>query len=215
MGDGTGSGAGPGAADGPRRVGQHHGDLRRALLDAALELVGEGELSGLTLRAVARRAGVSAGAPYHHFADKTALLAEVAREGFAALGAAQAASAHPDPGERLARLSAAYVRFALAHRTHYTVMFLTPPSEVVGPGSEALRAAAMATFEALVGAVAAAHPGLPRPAALQRALLAWAQAHGAVEVARWAAQLDPCFDAAAYADGVGQACLALARAPAP
>ena len=66
-----------------RSVGQHHGDLRAGLLRAALELLHEGGVEALTLRAVARRAGVSPGAPYHHFADKDALLAAVAEDGFA------------------------------------------------------------------------------------------------------------------------------------
>lgn len=196
-----------------RAVGQHHGDLRRALLDAALAMVGEGELVALTLRAVARRAGVSAGAPYHHFADKGALLAEVAREGFVALGEAQAACADADPTQRLARMGAAYVRFALAHHTHYTVMFLTPPGQVGGPAGEALQRAAMATFETLVAAIGGANPALPPSLARQRALLAWGQAHGAVEVARWAQHLSPDFDAEAFAVGVGRACVSIAQAP--
>jgi AcrR family transcriptional regulator len=198
-----------------RAVGQHHGDLRRALLDAALDMVGEGELPALTLRAVARRAGVSVGAPYHHFADKGALLAEVAREGFVALGEVQAATAEaePDSQRRLVRMGAAYVRFALAHHTHYTVMFLTPPGAVGGAVGGALQAAAMATFEALVAAIGGANPSLPPGLARQRALLAWGQAHGAVEVARWAHHLSPGFDAAAFAEGVGRSCVGIACAP--
>ncbi|MFK7928111.1 MAG: TetR/AcrR family transcriptional regulator, partial [Myxococcota bacterium] len=73
-----------------RTVGQHHGDLRRALLDAALDLVQQGDAQSLTLRGVARHAGVSSGAPYHHFDDKAALLGEVAREGFEQLAQVQA-----------------------------------------------------------------------------------------------------------------------------
>src|SRR5258708_23674536 len=62
-----------------------HGDLWRALVDAALALIAEGELGTLSLREVARRAGVTSAAPYHHFKDKTALLAAVAEEGVVAL----------------------------------------------------------------------------------------------------------------------------------
>ena len=68
-----------------RGVGQHHGDLRHSLLTAALQLVAESDVEQVTLRAVARRAGVSAAAPYHHFREKDALLAAVARDGFEAL----------------------------------------------------------------------------------------------------------------------------------
>lgn len=198
-----------------RGVGQHHGDLRRALLDAALALVAEGELEALTLRAVARRAGVSPGAPYHHFADKTALLAEVAREGFEALGEEQAAARGPDPGARLAAMAAAYVRFARAHATHYAVMFAVPPDRVEGPGADALQAAARGTFATLAGAIRSANPALSPPEAQRRALHAWAHAHGAVSVAGLAAGLDPAFDPDAFAAEVGEAVRALAEAPAP
>src|SRR5215813_10430287 len=68
------------------RTAYHHGDLRRALLDATLRLVEEHGPQGFTLRAAARAAGVSPGAPYHHFADKDALLAAVAEEGFELFG---------------------------------------------------------------------------------------------------------------------------------
>ena len=195
-----------------RSVGQHHGDLRRALLDAALELVAETTPDQLTLRAVARRAGVSAAAPYHHFADKDELLAEVAREGFAALAAAQQAAPSTDPtpspdgdpapspdggaARRLERLAAEYVRFALAHPTHYTVMFRTPPSTLTGPGSAALRDTALGTFRRLVEAVEAANPALSPAQAVRRALAAWSLAHGAVDVSRWGRALEPTADLA-------------------
>jgi AcrR family transcriptional regulator len=196
-----------------RSIGQHHGDLRRALLDAALALVAEGELAELTLRAVARKAGVSPGAPYHHFPDKTALLAEVAREGFAALLAVQAEHHESDPGDRLEAMSTSYVRFSLAHATHYAVMFASTPSEVEGPGADTLRDTAMATFLNLLGAILAANPALSPDEGRARALLAWAQAHGAVQVARWAASLDPTFDADIFAIEVGRAVRRIAEAP--
>src|SRR3982074_1431728 len=75
----------------------HHGDLRRALVDAALALIAEGELGTFSLREVARRAGVTPAAPYHHFKDKTALLAAVAEEGFVALRARLEAALAPVP----------------------------------------------------------------------------------------------------------------------
>src|SRR5690349_19263411 len=78
----------------------HHGDLRRALVDAALALISEGELGTFSLREVARRAGVTPAAPYHHFKDKTALLAAVAEEGFEALrGRLEAALAPLPPND--------------------------------------------------------------------------------------------------------------------
>jgi AcrR family transcriptional regulator len=103
----------------------HHGDLRRALLDAAeavLERVGP---SGLSLRAVAREAGVSPAAPYHHFKDKDELMLAVGKTGFAKLNVAlaAAATAHSDLGERLSDIGLAYVEFAQEHPATYQVMY--------------------------------------------------------------------------------------------
>jgi AcrR family transcriptional regulator len=110
-----------------RRSGQnyHHGDLRRALLDATLELVAEKGPEGFTLRAAAKLAGVSDAAPYHHFEDKEALLAAVAEEGFRELHAEleRAAAAHPaSPRERARAMGVAYVLFAATRPSHFRVM---------------------------------------------------------------------------------------------
>ena len=189
-----------------RSVGQHHGDLRHALIAAALEVVTESDAHGVTLRAVARRAGVSAAAPYHHFPDKDALLAAVARDGFDTLAQAQL-EVLDGPGsapDRLERLVTEYVRFALRHRTHYGVMFRMLPTEVGGVEGDALRAAALSAFGRLGDAVAAAAPGLSAEEANQRALLAWAFAHGAVDVGRWGAALRPGLDPEALGAEVGR-----------
>jgi AcrR family transcriptional regulator len=102
----------------------HHGDLRRALLDATLELVREKGPEGFTLRAAARAAGVSDAAPYHHFEDKEALLAAVAEEGFRRLHSEleHAAQAHESPSARALGMGVAYVLFAAAHPSHFRVM---------------------------------------------------------------------------------------------
>ncbi len=189
-----------------RSVGQHHGDLRQALIAAALELVAESSPDEVTLRAVARRAGVSAAAPYHHFSDKDALLAAVARDGFDALAHTQlmvldGAGSAPD---QLERLVTEYVLFATRHRTHYDVMFRSLPTDVGGVEGDALREAAQVTFTRLVDAVRAANPGLIVDEATQRALLAWAFAHGAVDISRWGAALRPGLDAEALAAEVGR-----------
>jgi AcrR family transcriptional regulator len=160
-----------------RPVGQHHGDLRRALLAAALDLVEDGV--DPSLRAVARRAGVSAGAPYHHFASKADLLAEVATEGFEALAEEQAAVAE-EGGDKLAAMVAAYVRFARSHRTHYQVMFgdvLTAPGDA---GNARLRAVAATTFVTLAAAVGAANLSLNQAEAHRRARLVFSMAHGVI-----------------------------------
>ena len=120
----------------PRRLakrGYHHGDLRRALLDAALPLIRKGGLEALTLRAVAGAAGVSQTAPYRHFADRAALVAAVADQGFERLhGKLVAAASAPErtTGRKqqtarggLQAIAVAYVRFALDHPEEYRVMF--------------------------------------------------------------------------------------------
>jgi AcrR family transcriptional regulator len=103
----------------------HHGDLRRALTDAALMLVTEQGPKGFTLTEVARRAGVSAAAPYRHFADKSHLLATVAELGFRQLHEAllDADRGSVESRERLVRLGRAYVHWAVTHHDSYLVMF--------------------------------------------------------------------------------------------
>ena len=111
----------------PHRKGSyHHGNLRRALIDAALELIEKEGANALSLRAAARRAGVSAAAPYRHFRSREALLAAVAEEGFRLLGREirRAIATHgDDPARRLGESGIAYVRFAAAHPSRYSVMF--------------------------------------------------------------------------------------------
>jgi AcrR family transcriptional regulator len=105
----------------------HHGDLRRALIDAARRLLESEGPSALSLRAVAREAGVSPAAPYHHFKDKGELLEAVAHEGWdlldAALGKAKAAAAAPR--EAMSNLGVAYVCFARENPALYRVMYDT------------------------------------------------------------------------------------------
>lgn len=105
----------------------HHGDLRRALLDAAARLVAREGAARVSLRAIAREAGVSHAAPYHHFADREALLAGVAASGFDRLRAAMeegaASVAAADPLRRLQGAGVAYVRFAVGNPEVYRLMF--------------------------------------------------------------------------------------------
>ncbi len=96
----------------------HHGALRRALLDAALDAIAEHGPAAVSLRELARRAGVSHAAPTHHFRDKTGLLTAVAAEGWSLL--ADALEAVPD--REFAELGVAYVVFATAHPPHFAVM---------------------------------------------------------------------------------------------
>ncbi len=102
----------------------HHGALPTALVQAALDLLGEAGADAVSLRAVARRAGVSAMAPYRHFPDKDALLAEVAAQGFAGLrDVLDAADAAAGPGQALVAQAVAYVGYALANPALFRLMF--------------------------------------------------------------------------------------------
>jgi|SRR5579859_2574653 len=105
----------------------HHGDLRAALLHAAMELLEESGEADLSLRAVARRAGVSPAAPYRHYADREALVSAVAAVGYREL-AERLAAAHPAPAtpEQLASVAVAYVQFALERPALFRIMFTEP-----------------------------------------------------------------------------------------
>lgn len=105
----------------------HHGDLRNALLDAARAILEEESLAGLSLRAVARRAGVSHAAPYRHFPNHEALLVELAIEGFAELRAeiVAAGAAAGAEADHIANLGAAYMRF-VARRPALTRLMFGP-----------------------------------------------------------------------------------------
>jgi AcrR family transcriptional regulator len=99
----------------------HHGDLPRALLEAAVEAIAEVGPAAVSLRDLARRAGVSHAAPAHHFGDKAGLLTAVATDGFRRL-AATLRETYEATGDFL-EVGVAYVRFAVDHRAHFEVMF--------------------------------------------------------------------------------------------
>ncbi len=103
----------------------HHGDLRNALLDAARKILEEESLAQLSLRAVARRAGVSHAAPYRHFPNHESLLVELAIEGFVELrGDLQAAGSSNDAeSDRIAKIGAAYMRFVVRRPELTSLMF--------------------------------------------------------------------------------------------
>jgi AcrR family transcriptional regulator len=111
----------------PANATYHHGDLRAACLSAALDLLEEGGATALSLRAVARRAGVSPAAPYRHYADREALVSAVAAVGYREL-AERLTAAHPAPStpEQLASVGVAYVEFALEQPALFRMMFGEP-----------------------------------------------------------------------------------------
>ncbi|SDI36022.1 DNA-binding transcriptional regulator, AcrR family [Actinokineospora alba] len=99
----------------------HHGDLRRAVLDAAAAAITEHGPAGISLRDLARRAGVSHAAPGHHFGDKAGVLTALAAEGYDLL--AEALREAQQSTGQFVELGVAYVRFAVGHRAHFEVMF--------------------------------------------------------------------------------------------
>lgn len=103
----------------------HHGNLRAALLEAAFSILVESGVEGLSLRSVARRAGVSPGAPYHHFRDKQAILSELAHSRRAQASHAIVAVTENErtPQAKLQALGAAYVKYALEHQAEFKLMF--------------------------------------------------------------------------------------------
>jgi AcrR family transcriptional regulator len=106
------------------RTSYHHGDLRSALIRSAIDLLRVEGLPALTLRGVARAAGVSQAAPYRHFKDRRALVAAVAEEGFRMLQSAMLDAAKRAEGrEGLKGLAIAYVKFGHEHAAEYRVMF--------------------------------------------------------------------------------------------
>jgi AcrR family transcriptional regulator len=150
----------------------HHGDLPAALVRAAIELLEEGGAADLSLRAAARRAGVSASAPYRHFADRDALLSAVAAVGYRELGAALV-QAHPAPKtpDDLADIAVAYVRFALTRPGLFRVMF----GSACDPTTPERVAAVDAIHEYLNLIVQQTLPGAD-PEAMPTAM--WALVHG-------------------------------------
>lgn len=158
----------------------HHGDLRRALLDAALAILAEpGGSAALTLRAVARRAGVTHAAPYRHFTGVDQLLSAVAEEGFRQLTEALEAAAEGVPDDRLQRHAAigvAYVDFAVSHPAHYLVMF----GPELDKGHAGLTEAGAAAFGVLVSSVARAQASGAMRAGppMELALASWSIVHG-------------------------------------
>lgn len=156
------------------RHGYHHGNLKEALVEAARQLIAERGPAGFTLVEAARRAGVSAAAPYRHFKDRAALIAEVAARGFKEFAARlqQAWSASEGAAEaRFARMGDAYLAFAREQPGFYAAMFAAggPPPD--GSGDSA--------FAALQRALASVAPeGGRSPDSRRLALQVWALSHG-------------------------------------
>ena len=157
-------------------MGYHHGNARTAILQAAGELLEREGAARLSLRQAAERAGLSRQAPYNHFVDKEAMLAELVRDGYERLGgriSAEAAGSGAAPAERLARAAEAYIAFGQERPALFRLMF---GRELVDlsrhPDAQRAASAALAELSGIVGSLA---PGRDVGDAT---LAAWSIVHG-------------------------------------
>ena len=162
-------------------MGYHHGDLPAALLKAVESAVAECGVSGVSLRDVARRAGVSHSAPAHHFGSKSGLLTAFATAGYELLASTvlnEVALSWPGDGaSELAAIGRGYVRFAIAHPSHFVVMFRLDVLNAEDPQFVAASEAAYALLTATVERCEAAGRLHGRPAEVV-AVSAWSLVHG-------------------------------------
>ena len=178
-----------------KKRGYHHGDLKAALVEAAEILVAEHGALDFTLADASRRAGVSAAAPYRHFADKEALLDAVRARGFTrlgeAMGAAALARAAPGTVDEIVAIGEAYVRFAIKEPAIFRLMF--GPRHTPEP-TEAARDAGAACFGVLLTHVDRLRRanGFERPDTRTLAMPLWSMVHGLATLA-----IDQKFDTTA------------------
>jgi AcrR family transcriptional regulator len=165
--------------DGPR--GYHHGNLKEALIRAALELIAKKGPAGFTFAEAARFAGVSPAAPYRHYRDRDELLADIARRGFEQFALALERAWDGGKPERFAafeRLGKAYLQFARAEPAYYSAMFeagvpLETSAELQAAGDRAFAVIRIASEQLI-----ADMPAGRRPPALMMALHIWSLSHG-------------------------------------
>ena len=165
-----------------RERGYHHGNLKEALLQAALDLIGQKGAAGFTFADAARMAGVSPAAPYRHFRDRDELLSSIAQRGFeqfeAALGGAWD-DGRPDTMSAFERLGKAYLAFAREAPAYYSAMFESGIPTDATPPLLAASERAFGIIRAAAERLAALAPaGTPRPPALMMALHIWSMSHG-------------------------------------
>jgi AcrR family transcriptional regulator len=169
--------------DDSSKRGYHHGNLREALIFAAIGLIADKGLQGFTFADAARAAGVSAAAPYRHFKDRDALVTEVARYGFERFADKLEAAwnmGRPNSMRAFEEVGRAYLAFARLERPLFAAMFQSGL-----PDDPALRAAADRAFAALLAASTGLARHLPptkRPPAHMMSYHIWAFSHGAADL---------------------------------
>ncbi len=173
------SGQGTSGGEGPRAY--HHGNLKEALIRAALALIAEKGPSGFTFADAARWAGVSPAAPYRHFKSREELLADVARRGFEEFTEALTKAwddGKPDPLAAFNRLGKAYLDFARDKQAYYSAMFEAGVPLDADPQFRAASENSFAVLRAAAERLVATMPAKERPPALMVALHIWSMTHG-------------------------------------
>ncbi len=163
------------------RRGYHHGNLREALIRAALNLIAEKGPAGFTFAEAARSAGVSAAAPYRHFRDRDELMADVARQGFARFEAMLAVAWNdglPDPLHAFGNIGKAYLAFARTEPAYYSAMFESGLPVDAHPDLQQAGDRAFAILKAAADSVCRRLPPGRSPPPLMVALHLWSLAHG-------------------------------------
>ena len=164
---------------GPR--GYHHGNLKEALVRAALELIAKKGPAGFTFAEAARWAGVSPAAPYRHFRDRDELISDVGRRGFDLFEAALKRAwdeGRPDPAAAFERLGRAYLEFARTEPAYYSAMFEAGIPLDDNPELRAAGERAFGVLRAATETLVATMPAMNRPPVLMMALHIWALSHG-------------------------------------
>ena len=168
--------------DGPRaRRGYHHGNLREALIAAALELISQKGPAGVTFADAARAAGVSPAAPYRHFRDRDALMADVAQRGFEEFAVALARAwdgGKPTPRAAFERVGRAYLDFAKKEPAFFSAMFESGLPVADFPEVREAGDRAFAVLREACEALVATLPKERRPPSLMMALHIWSLSHG-------------------------------------
>lgn len=163
------------------RRGYHHGNLREALMKAALDLIAAKGPAGFTFAEAARAAGVSPAAPYRHYRDRDALMADVARHAFELFEAKLKqtwAGGTPDPFTAFERVGRAYLAFARAEPAQYSAMFESGLSFQAFPDLQIAGDRAFNVLRDACSALIATMPEGKRPPVMMMALHIWAQSHG-------------------------------------
>lgn len=163
------------------RRGYHHGNLREALIAAALDLIAQKGPAGFTFAEAARAAGVSPAAPYRHYRDRDALLADIAQRGFEEFGKALALAWNDGKPEVMAafeRLGRAYLDFAKREPAFYSAMYESGLSFQTFPDLKVASDRAFEILKLACGALIETMPVAKRPPVLMMALHIWSLAHG-------------------------------------